>query len=341
VASLPARKLPIHLRLLLFLSVPALLIVVGVVGYRSLEGWSWFDSLYISVVTLTSIGYGSRPPLTMAGRVFTMAMALGGTFTIAAAATEFLSALVTGELRELRGKRRMAKRIGSVDQHVIVCGYGHIGQHVCADLMSAGVPVVVIDRRDAAIEAARDAGAVVLLGDATVDTTLNAAGIGRARALVATAGADADNVLVTMTARLLRPALAIVACVEDDATAPKLLHAGATRTVSPHAIAGGRLAQAVLRPAVLDFIQDATMTGHPDLQMEEQLVRPGSSLDGKTVGTSGLRSRLGLILIAIKRRDGRLAFNPEDDAPVVAGDTLITLGSRQQLGLADAMAVSR
>jgi voltage-gated potassium channel len=247
VASLPPRKLPIHLRLLLFTSVPALLIGVGAVGFRSLEGWSWFDSFYVAVVTLTSIGYGNRPPVTTAGRVFTMVMALGGIFTVAAAATEFLSVLITGELRDFRGKRRMARRIGTVEQHVIVCGYGHIGQHVCADLMSGGVPVVVIDRRDASIAAARDAGALALLGDATLDATLAGAGIDRARGLVATAGADADNVLITMTARLLRPALPIVACAEDDATMPRLLRAGATQTVSPHAIAGGRMAQAVLQ----------------------------------------------------------------------------------------------
>ena len=166
------------------------------------------------------------------------------------------------------------------------------------------------------------------------------AGIERARALVAVAGTDSDNVLITMTARLLRPTLTIVSRADDEATVPKLLRAGATRTVSPHAIAGGRMAQAVLRPAVLDFIEDATGKGHPDLQMEEQFVRPGSPLDGKTVGTSGLRSRLGLILVAIKRPDGHLAFNPKDDAPVTAGDTLITLGSREQLGRADALALS-
>jgi voltage-gated potassium channel len=341
VASLPPRKLPISFRWLFLFSAPALLIGAGTVGYRLLEGWSWFDSFYVAVITLTSIGYGQRAPLTIAGRVFTMVLALGGIFTVAFVATKLLSTILTGELRDFWGKRRMRRRIDAVEQHVIVCGYGHVGQHVCAELLGAGVPVVVIDRGDAALAAAGDAGAHTLLGDAIADATLSRAGIDRARALVAAAGADSDNVLITMTARLLRPGLPIVSRAEEEGTVPKLMRAGATRTVSPYAIAGGRMAQAVLRPAVLDFVEDATRKGDADLQIEEQLVRPGSPIDGKTVGTSGLRSTLGLILVAIKHADGQLAFNPEDDAPVAAGDTLITLGRREQLGRADALAFSR
>lgn len=341
VASPPPRKLPIPLRFLAFGSVPALLIGFGTVGYRYLEGWSWFYSFYVAVITLSSIGYGERNPLSNAGRVFTMVLALGGIFTVAVAATELLSTIITGELRNFWWTWRMGKRIEALEQQVIVCGYGHIGQHVCADLLGSSVPVVVIDRREAALEAARDAGALLLIGDATAEALLSRAGIGRARALVAVAGTDADNILITMTARLLCPSLPIVSCAEEESMVQKLERAGATRVVSRHAIAGGLMAQAVLRPALLDFIEEATGKRHPDLRMEEQLVGPGSPLDGKTVGTSGLRSRLGLVLVAIKRPDGQLAFNPDDDAPVAAGDTLITLGSREQLGRADALAVSR
>jgi voltage-gated potassium channel len=170
---------------------------------------------------------------------------------------------------------------------------------------------------------------------------LRTAGIDRARALIAVAGSDAENVLITMTARLLRPDLPIVACVEEEVAAPKLLRAGATRLVSPHALAGGRLAEAVLRPAVLDLIASETGERRPDLKVQEELVQPGSPLDGRTVGTSGLRSWKGLIVLAIKRRDGRLVFNPDDDAPVAAGDTVITVGHRNEVGWADALAHAR
>jgi voltage-gated potassium channel len=341
VASLPPRKLPPPLRLLVFASVPTVLIGVGTVGYRLLEGWSWFNSFYVAVITLTSIGHGETSSLSTSGHLFTMALALGGIFTVAIAVTELLSTIITGELRDFWAKWRMEKRIEALEQHVIVCGYGHVGQHVCADLLDAGASVVLIDRREAAVAAASDAGAHAVLGDATADATLGRAGLARARALVAVAGTDSDNVLITMTARQLCPQLPIVSRVEDEATGPKLKRAGANRTVSPHAIAGGLMAQAVLRPAVLDFIGEATWKGHPDLQMDEQLVGPGSPLDGGTVGTSGLRSQVGLILVAIKHPDGQLAFNPQDDAPVAAGDTLITLGNREQLGRAGALALSR
>lgn len=252
--ALPPRKLPIPCRLFAFFSVPAFLIGAGTVGYRALERWSWFDPFYVAVITLTSIGYGQRAPVTIAGRVFTLALALGGIFTIAVAATELLSTIITGELRDYWGKRRMGKRIGALEHHVIVCGYGHVGQHTCADLLGSGVPVVVIDRRDDALAAARDAGALTLLGDATTDVALSQAGIARARALVAVAGTAADNVLITMAARLLCPALQIVSCIEDAATETKLLRAGATRTVSPFAIAGEHIAQAVLLGSSADAL---------------------------------------------------------------------------------------
>jgi voltage-gated potassium channel len=331
VALVPPRKLRIPLRLLVFASVPAALILVGTVGYRLTERWSWFDSFYIAVVTLTSIGYGDKNALSIAGRVLTLVLALGGISTLALAAAELLGPIVTGEMHEFLWRRRMTKRIGAREQHVIVCGHGHVGAEVCAQLRRAGISVIVIDRNEAAAVAAREAAAEFVVGDAAADQILMQAGIRRARALIALAGSDADNVLITMTARSLCPGLTIVSRADGDAAVPRLLRAGATRTLSPHAIAGGRIAQAVLRPAVFDL----------DLRMEEELVQPGSPLDGKTVGANGFHSRRGLILVAIKHSDGGVAFDPDDDTRVVAGDTLITLGRREQQGRRDARTLSR
>lgn len=235
--------------------MPLLLIVVGMAGYHALEGWSWFEALYVTVVTLTSMGYGDEHALSTGGRVFTMAMALGGIFTMAVVATEILSTIISGEMRAFWGDLRMKKRIEGLERHVIVCGYGKVGRRVCADLDRGGARFVVIDRNEAAFAAARDMGTHALLGDATEDATLRRAGIGRARALIALAGTDADNLLITMTARELCPTLPIVARVEEDALVPKLRSAGATQTVSPIAIVAGRVVQAVLQPAVLDFIE--------------------------------------------------------------------------------------
>jgi voltage-gated potassium channel len=337
----PTRKLALPIRLLVFCSVPAVLVAGGTLGYHWIEGWTWFYSLYVTVITLTSIGYGEKQPFSTSGRVFTVVLALGGTLTVGVAATEVLGLVITGQLRDYWERLRMRRRIEALQQHVIVCGYGHVGRHVCTDLLDARIPVVVIDRREEALAAAHDGGAHPVLGDATADATLGRAGIARARALVAVAGTDPDNVLITMSARLLRPSLPIVARAEEQATMAKLVRAGATLTVSPHALAGERMAQAVLRPAVFGLIEEASGRGHAALQLEEQLIRPGSPLDGKTVRESGLRSGRGLILVAIKRPDGQLAFNPDDDAPVAAGDTLIMMASRAGLGRADALALTR
>jgi voltage-gated potassium channel len=313
--------------LVAFGSVPVSLIVGGTVGYHILERWSWFDSLYVTVITLTSIGYGDKHAYSPAGRVFTMVLALGGIFTVAVAATEILSTIITGELRDYWENRRMNKRIEALEQHVIVCGYGNVGRQVCANLASSGVPLVVIDRLDTAFAAARDEGVHALWGDAAADAILRRAGIERARALLALAGTDADNVLITMTAHQLSPPLSIVARALEDATVPKLQLAGAARTVSPPAIVAGRVTHAVLHPTALEFIEVVTKAAHTDLELEERAIDPGSALDGATVGTTGLRSGSGSILVAIKHADGRLAFNPGYDAKVVAGDTLITLSA--------------
>jgi voltage-gated potassium channel len=337
--SLP-RKLPPHLRLLAFASVPVLLIAVATVGYRAIEPWSWFDAFYMAVATLTSIG-SELHAVSTRGRLFTVVLALGGIFTVALTATEVLRTIITGELRGYLEKRRMEKRIARLKHHVIVCGYGRVGRRACADLLGAGIPSVVIDRSDVPLAAARDAGAHPVSGDAAADATLRQAGIDHARALVAAAGTDPENVLITMAARLLCPALPIVARAADESAVPKLLRAGASRTVSPYVIAGTRMAQAVLRPAVLDLIEVATRPDLPDLQLGEQLVQAGSSLDGGTVGASGLRSPRGGILVAIKRRGGGIAFNPDDNAAVAAGDILIILGGRAQLDHADQLARAR
>ena len=335
----PSRKRGPPLRLLVLGSVLALLIAIGTVGYRAMEAWSWFDAFYKSTLLLTSLGSELHAHSTR-GRVLTIVLALGGIFTVALAASEVLRIIVTGELRDYLEKRRMGKRIDHLERHVIVCGYGRVGRHACAHLAGAGVPVVVIDRQDARLAAAREAGAYVVSGDASADSTLRGAGIERARALVAAAATDADNVLITMTARLLHPTLPIVARAAEEAAVPKLLRAGATRTISPYAISGRRLAYAVLCPTALDLIEVVARTDLPDLQVEERLVHPGGPLDGQTVGTSGLRSRLGLILVAIKRKDGEIAFNPGDEAALAAGDTLILLGGRRPAERADQLVLS-
>jgi voltage-gated potassium channel len=337
-----SRPSPTHhptARLKLFGGVLLLLIAAGTIGYRLIERWPWFDAFYKSVATLTSIG--ADVPLSTGGRVLTIVLALGGISTVALAATEVLRIIITGDLRAHLEGRKMQKAIDALEQHVIVCGYGRVGRHTCAHLRHANVTAVVIDARQVPVTAARAAGALTVLGDASADLILRRAGVDRARALVAAAGADPDNVLITMTARLLNPKLPIIARAVDEATVPKLLRAGATRTISPYAIGGGQMAEAVLRPSVVDFIEIATHDDLPDVRIAKKEVLPGSALEGTTVAASGLRSQLGLVLLAIKRRAGDVDFNPADDTVFDAGDTFIVVGRLAQLDRAGELALAR
>jgi voltage-gated potassium channel len=318
--------------------VPVTLVALGALGYRLIEGWPLFDALYMAVTTLTTIGYAEVHPLSAAGRAFTMVLALGGIFTIFFTTAEFLRAVISGELAAHLGRHRMEKRIAELSGHVIVCGYGRVGRQVCEEFSGAGVPFVIIDKSADRLREFPSPAGHPLAGDATEDFILRAAGIERARAVVIVLASDADNLFITMSARLLAERVPIVTRAEDAASIAKLLRAGASRVVSPHVIGGGRVAQAVLRPAVLDFIEVATRSEHLDLQIEEVPVAPGSGLDGRTIAMTGVRGDIGLILVAVKQRGGHMLFNPPDSAALAAGDTLIVLGKRQQLDRADRLA---
>ncbi len=334
----PSRGLALPRRVQLLAVVPLGLIVLGTSGYHAIEGWSLFDALYMTVTTLTTIGYGEVHPLSPAGRTFTIGLALGGIFTLFFTTAEFLRAVISGELSSHLGRHRMEKKIAGLTGHIIVCGYGRVGRQVCEDFSSAGVPFVVIDKTAERLADFSLAGGHPLVGDATEDAVLRQAGLDRARALVVVVASDADNVFITMSARLLADRLPIVARAEEAASVPKLVRAGATRVVSPHVIGGGRVAQAVLRPAVLDFIEVATRSEHLDLQIEEVPVAAGGGLAGRTIATTGVRADIGLILVAVKQASGHMLFNPPDTAALAAGDTLIVLGKREQLDRADRLA---
>jgi voltage-gated potassium channel len=321
-------------RPLLIAAIPALLIALGAAGYVVLEGWSWFDATYMAVITLMTIGYSEVHELDRAGRAFTMVLALLGATTLAAAATYVLHFVVGGELNKTFGRQRMQRALDSVRDHVIVCGYGRVGRRVAADLTESGVAVVVVDQDEARLRECP----LWLAGDVTEDATLKRAGIAHARALVAAVPSDADNLYVTMSARLLNTRLTIVARAESEGTEEKLLRAGATRVISPTAIGGQRVVQAVLRPAVLDFIDLATRTQHLELQMEQAMVQKGCKLDGLTVGEAALRERCDVLVVAIQRADGKMHFNPPPEARMTHGERLVVLGNRKSLDKLEVLA---
>jgi voltage-gated potassium channel len=328
-------------RLLVPVGVLIALLAAGTLGYQLVEGWGWFDALYMTVITLTTVGFHEVHPVSAGGRVFTMVLAMGGVFTAFYAGVEFIRAVVTGEVLTALGRQRMESRLEKLSGHFVVCGFGRMGRLVAEEFSSAGLPFVVVDRDAKVLEGFDIPHGIPLVGDATADDVLRRAGVERARALVTAAASDADNLFITMSARLINERLVIVARAEGEGAEVKLRRAGASRVVSPYTIGGHRVAQAVLRPNAMDFIELATRTGHLELQIEEVEVRAKSDLVGRSIKASPIRSELGIIIVAIKKPGGRMAFNPAPDTSLEAGDLLITLGHRQQLDRLEEMAGGR
>jgi voltage-gated potassium channel len=320
-------------RYFLLVLIPVVLIAGGTAGYYLLESdYSLFDSLYMTVITLTTVGYEEvHPPLSRGGRVFTIVLLLVGVLTFFYTVTELVRVVISGEVRQLLGRQRMERSLAGLKDHMIICGYGRMGRHVCREFSKEGLPFVIIDRRAELLQDFDVPHGIALPGDATSDDLLKRAGVERARALVTVAASDADNLYITMSARLLNDKLFIVARAEGEQAEQKLRRAGASRVVTPYVIGGAKVAMAVLRPAVVDFIELATRTEHLDLQIEETLIHAGGKLDGATLHASRLRQDLGVIVVAIKKASGHLVANPPGDAIMEAGDTLIALGARQSL----------
>jgi voltage-gated potassium channel len=329
-------------RVYLMLALLGVLIVVGTLGYYFIEDeFSLFDALYMTVITLTTVGYGETHPLSTAGRAFTMGLLIVGVFTFFYAATELVRGIVSGEVQQLLGRQLMARNLAALSGHLIVCGYGRMGRHVAREFSRAGRDFVVIDTDEDLLADFNQERGLAVAGDCTSDEVLRKAGVERAKALVTVVPSDADNLYVTMSARLLNAKLFIVARAEGEEAEQKLLRAGADRVIAPYALGGSRIAQAVLRPTVLEFIELATRTEHLELQIEQTLVNPNSPLAGMSLTASRLRQDYGLIVVAIKKQGGAMVYTPPPETVMEGGDTLIALGRRSQLEQLDALAAAR
>ena len=328
-----------HLReFLLTLAVPVLLVIVGTSGFALIEGWPLLDCLYMTVITITTVGFMEVHPLSPAGRLFTSLLALGGVFTLLYAATSVIRAVVSGEIGGTLGRQRMDRKLAELTGHAIICGYGRMGRLVCSEFSSLGRPFVIVDQQASVLDDFRVPHGIPLQGDATDDHVLRKAGVERAKVLVTVAASDAANLYITMSARLLSEKLFIVARSEESESEPKLIRAGANRVVSPYVIGGQRMAMAVLKPNVMDFIELATRSDYMELQIEESMIEPGSALAGRSLKDSRVRQDLGVIIVAIKKPDGRMVFNPPSEETMEAGDLLITLGHRDQLDRLETLA---
>ena len=304
----------------------SVVVAVGVVGFMTIVGMGFVDALYMTVTTISTVGFREVVPLGTAGQLFTIALIISGVGIVFYSASLVARDLIEGELRRGFGRRKVQRQIAQMSGHVIVCGFGRMGRSVCKELAVKPAAFVVIDRDPEALRLAESESYPCVEGDANEDAVLQTAGIERAHGLVAALSKDADNVYAVLTARELNPALRIVARAEDERSERKLLHAGANRVVLPYAISGHRMAHALLRPAVLDVIDLATHYRSLELQIEEVAVPADSFCAGSTVQESGVREHLGLIVIAIKKPDDTMLFNPTAEARIAAGDRLVLMG---------------
>ncbi|RJQ47406.1 MAG: potassium channel protein [Nitrospiraceae bacterium] len=315
--------------------IPPMALIIGVIsfgtsGYMIVEKWNFFDSLYMTIITLTTVGYMEVHDLTHAGRVFTIVLVLVGVGTMLYALGIGAKVLLEGEIREIFGRRKLSKRIENLENHYIICGYGRMGNIICREMIQHKAPFLVVEKNPE-ILASIDKDILSMQGDSTQDQVLKEAGIEKAKGLISVLSTDADNLYVVLSARGLNPRLRIVARASDEGAEQKLFRAGADNVVSPYFIGGLRIAHTILKPAVVDFIEFATKSGNIELQMEEVKVKESSSITNKALDECGIRKDLGIIIVAIKRESGEMEFNPKSTSVIRKGDTLVAMGETKQL----------
>jgi voltage-gated potassium channel len=318
------RRLPVIA--LIFVGI----IAFGGLGYSLIEGWPLVDALYMAVITVTTVGFGEVHPLTTAGRLFTAALILLGVGAITYSFSALANYVIAGEVQGLMEGRRMKRRIEALQGHYIVCGFGRMGQQVCCELEREGYTLIVIEAQPAAAERARQQGYLVLEGNAGHDQVLLSAGIQRAQGLVACVDSDASNLFVVLSARALQPELYIVTRADSQDTQQKLMRGGADRVISPYSLGGSRMAQLLLRPDVVEFLDVVMHDESLELFLENLTVEPGCQLDGCKVGAADIRATTGANILGLKRDDG-LIVSPDPLTTMVPGDVLIAMGTRQQL----------
>ncbi len=318
-------------RIALSTSILALIFAGGTLGYRLIEGAGWWPSFYMTIITLTTVGYGEVFPLSRAGEAFTVVLLLAGLGLLLLVATEVARSVLAGELRQLLGQARRSRMIDRLSGHEIVCGWGRMGRAVAEELERGGRPFVLVERAPEKVRRLQELGANVVAGDATSEAVLRAAGIARARGLVACLNDDAHNVYTVLTARALNPALFIVARATEEGAEARILQAGADRAVNPYHLGGMRLAHMLLKPAVVEFLDTSLGSSGNELQLEQVPVPAASAVAGRTLAELDLRRSTGIAVAAV-RRGATLFPNPEASLRLEAGDVLVVLGTPPQLG---------
>lgn len=322
----------------------AALLLIGTAGYTTIEGWSFIDAAYMTIVTLSTVGFGETHPLSPSGRVFTVVLIMGGASLAAYAFSTLGEFISTGELRAYLEQRRHSRILKTLKDHVVVCGYGRVGRHVVHELIAEGVPFVVVDKDLMAVEHVRHNGHLALLGNAANDDVLREAGIERAIGLVAAVNSDAENVFIVLSARGLKPSLSIVARANFEDSESKLRRAGADRVIDPYRISGRRMVTMMLRPEVADFLDEIAHASGIELLIDQVHLAATSPLVGKTVGDvhALLFEKLGVTMLACALPNEALRLVQANAQALLVPDTLlIAFGPTSQLALFENMAAGR
>ena len=292
-----------------------------------IEGWGILDSLYMTIISITTTGFEEVHPLSPAGRGLTVFIIMAGIASIAFLGGRIIQLLIEAYL--LR-RRKMLKRIARLKDHIILCGFGRMGRHIAEDLADEKIPFVIIEGDEELADDMENLGYLYLLGSASSDEILKLSGVDRAKGLISVVGTDAENVYTTLTAKSMNPRIQIVARALSDESEPKLRTAGADRVVRPYELVARRISQLVIRPTMVEFVETVATSHGTDITMEEITVNDGSPLAGTSLRDAPIRQQLNVIVVAI-RRDGDLLYNPGPDEAVQAGDRLIAIGKTQQL----------
>lgn len=324
------------------------ILIIGVFGYMIIEKANFLDSLYMVIITVTTIGYGEVFPLGTGGEIFTIFIIVAGVGTVGYTLVSAVEFMIENSLSGFMGRRKMRKEIENMLGHYILCGYGRVGQHIADDLKSAEATFVIIERDPVAAEKASDLGYLVIKADATSDETLKEAGIENARGLVSALSSDAENLYITLTARELCPHLFIVSRCDAEESEPKLRRAGADRVISPHSIGGRRMAAMLLKPTVWDYLDLVTRGQYIEFNIEnlewridDVEIQPNSYLDGKSIDEAKIYSVSGALVLAVKKRGVGFNTKPAKDTRLDPGDYIVAIGTVEQLAKMEEIATSK
>ena len=304
---------------------------IGTIGFTVIDGYPPFDAFYMTLTTMTTVGYGEIHPLSYAGRVFNSFLIVFGVTTIFIAIGAMTQTIIELEFGDAIGKRRKKRMIDNLKDHYIICGFGRVGRGAAHELSHAGVPFVVVDINPDRVERAMHAGMLAVAADSTHDETLRLVGIERARGLVAALATDADNLFVLLSAKGLNPGIYVATRAAEEGAEAKMRRAGADAVFAPYAITGHRLAQSLLRPHVVQFLDFTTKDVGEDIAIEQVRVSSASEMVSKTIKEMQLGKEMGVIVMAIRRESGEMVFNPPAETAVQGGDYLIVMGRPDNL----------